>query len=230
MKTKKFLRKYLIIKHFMVFTCLISFSFLSEAQPFKSDVAAFASMDSIVAPPKGKILLVGSSTFTKWKDINQYFPGYPIINRAFGGSTLLDAINYAEQTIIKYEPKQIIIYCGENDLKTTDTVTPVMVLNRFTTLYNIIRNKLNKHTEIVFISIKPSVSRWHLESKYLEANTLIKAFLETKSNAKFINIHDAMLTDNGEVMKDIFIADNLHMNAKGYAIWQKIIGPALLNQ
>jgi lysophospholipase L1-like esterase len=37
-----------------------------------------------------------------------------------------------------------------------------------------------------------------------------------------------MLQDDGSVMKDIFIADNLHMNAKGYAIWQKIIAPSLL--
>jgi lysophospholipase L1-like esterase len=30
-----------------------------------------------------------------------------------------------------------------------------------------------------------------------------------------------MLDDNKEVLKDIFIADKLHMNPKGYQIWQK---------
>jgi lysophospholipase L1-like esterase len=29
-------------------------------------------------------------------------------------------------------------------------------------------------------------------------------------------------------MDEIFIADKLHMNAKGYAIWQKLIEPFLL--
>jgi hypothetical protein len=29
-------------------------------------------------------------------------------------------------------------------------------------------------------------------------------------------------------MKDIFLADSLHMNAKGYAIWQKVIEPLLV--
>ena len=215
-------------KKLFVLTLLMSCSLLSMAQPFKADIAAFVSMDSIVAPPQGKILLAGSSSFTKWKDINQYFPGYSIINRAFGGSTLLDVIYYAEETIIKYKPRQILIYCGENDLAASDTVTPKMVLDRFTILFNLIRNKLDKKTEVVFVSLKPSVSRWHLESKYVETNKLIKTFLETKSHSKFINVHDAMLTENGTVMKDIFIADNLHMNAKGYAIWQKIMGPILL--
>lgn len=232
-KSKKMNKKYfrgghIHIKQLLASTLLICCSLFSSAQPFKADIAAFASMDSIVAPLKGKILLAGSSSFTKWKDINQYFSGYPIINRGFGGSTLLDVIYYAQETIIKYEPKQIIIYCGENDLASSDTVTPAMVLGRFTTLFNLLRHKLNKKTQIAFVSLKPSVSRWHLDNKYVETNKLIKSFLATKPNTIFINVHDAMLTENGTVMKDIFIGDNLHMNAKGYAIWQKIIAPQLL--
>ena len=31
-------------------------------------------------------------------------------------------------------------------------------------------------------------------------------------------------------MQDIFIEDDLHMNAKGYAIWQKAIEPYLLKK
>jgi lysophospholipase L1-like esterase len=37
-----------------------------------------------------------------------------------------------------------------------------------------------------------------------------------------------MLGNNGEPMKEIFLEDNLHMNAKGYAIWKKFIEPHLL--
>jgi len=36
-----------------------------------------------------------------------------------------------------------------------------------------------------------------------------------------------MLGADGKPMPDIFIGDKLHMNAKGYAIWQKIIEPYL---
>ena len=38
-----------------------------------------------------------------------------------------------------------------------------------------------------------------------------------------------MFDKDGEVMKDIFLGDNLHMNVKGYAIWQKAIEPYLVN-
>lgn len=222
-----------IFKKNRLFVCLllqISLSSFAQNKPFEAEIKAFAKSDSIVAPLQSKIVFAGSSSFTKWKDINQYFPGYPIINRGFGGSNLLDVILYVNETILKYKPKQVVIYCGENDLASSDTVSPEIVLERFSVLFNLIRKKLGNKSNITFISIKPSVSRWRLEAKIIEANTLIASFIAKQKNANFINIHNAMLQDDGSVMKDIFIADNLHMNAKGYAIWQKIITPSLLGK
>ncbi|MDP4620396.1 MAG: GDSL-type esterase/lipase family protein [Sediminibacterium sp.] len=200
----------------------------AQNKPFEGEIKAFAKSDSIIAPLQGKIVFAGSSSFTKWKDINQYFPGYPIINRGFGGSNLLDVILYVNETILKYKPKQVVIYCGENDLASSDTVSPEIVLDRFSILFNLIREQLGNKSNITFVSIKPSISRWRLEPKILAANALIANFIAKQTNANYINIHDAMLEDDGTVMKDIFIADKLHMNAKGYAIWQKIIAPSLL--
>src|SRR5687767_4486166 len=93
------------------------------AQPFADDIAAFKKQDSIKFPAKNSILFIGSSSFTMWNDIRNYFPGYPIINRAFGGSSLPDLIRYASKIVFPYKPKQIVIYCGENDLAASDTVT-----------------------------------------------------------------------------------------------------------
>ena len=90
-----------------------------------------------------------------------------------------------------------------------------------------IRKKL-PNVPIDFVSMKPSPSRENLMPKYVEGNLLIKKFLQKKKKASFINIYDAMLDTNGKPMKDIFIGDNLHMNAKGYKIWQKIIAPYLI--
>jgi lysophospholipase L1-like esterase len=180
-----------------------------------------------VPPPQKAILFVGSSSFNYWKDIINYFPGYPIINRGFGGSTLLDVQYYINETIIKYRPKKIFIYCGENDLAESDTVSPATVSTRFKSLYFNIRNALGKNVEINFVSIKPSVARWKLESRMVETNRLIELFLKHQKNTHFIDVHHAMLDEEGQVFKNIFIQDNLHMNPKGYVIWQKIIAPYL---
>jgi lysophospholipase L1-like esterase len=193
---------------------------------FRKDIDAFKKSDSQHMPAANAILFVGSSSFTKWTDVQEYFPGYPILNRGFGGSTLVDVIRYADEIMIPYHPKQIIIYCGENDIAASDTITPQIVLGRFQQLFSIIRKKLG-NVPVGFISIKPSPSLWKMETRFVEANRLIKAFLDKQTNAKFINVHSAMLNADGSVKTDIFISDNLHMNATGYHIWQPIIQPFL---
>lgn len=198
-----------------------------HAQPFKPEIVQFQKSDSIVMPPKGQIVFAGSSSFTKWKDVAMYFPGYPIINRGFGGATLVDLIYYVDEAIIKYQPRQVFIYCGENDIADVDTVSPATVLNRFKNLHSILLKKLPRATKIVFVSIKPSVARWHLESKFIEANKLIQAYIGTQKNIQYLDVHSFMLDENKEVFKDIFIADKLHMNPKGYLIWQKQFAPLL---
>lgn len=218
------------MKKIFFLLCILSASIAASAQttvpPFRKEIDAFKKKDSAQMPAKNSILFVGSSSFTKWTDVQDYFPGYPILNRGFGGSSLPDLIRYVDEVIIPYGPKQIVIYCGENDVAGSDTIAPQTVLQRFQQLFSLIRNKLPM-VPIAFVSLKPSVSRWKLEWKMVETNKLIKEFLRQQSNTSFINIHDAMLNPDGTVMTDIFIADNLHMNAKGYKIWQPIIQPYL---
>ncbi len=205
----------------MLYSCSIV-----TAQPFYEDIQAFKKQDSISFPQKNAILFVGSSSFTNWKDVQNYFPQFTIVNRGFGGSSISDVIRYADDIIFPYQPKQIVIYCGENDLAGADSVTGKMVLQRFVQLFNLIRNKMPA-VPVAFISLKPSPSRWQLNDKMIEANTLIKKYLRKKKKTSFINVYHKMLGANGTPIKAIFLEDDLHMNAKGYAIWQKIIEPYL---
>lgn len=76
----------------IVFLLAVFFLNTVQFQGFKSDILAFKKQDSIVFPPSNAILFVGSSSFTKWKDVSSNFPNYTIINRGFGGTTLLDVI------------------------------------------------------------------------------------------------------------------------------------------
>lgn len=213
-------------KKIVLFLSLVFLVLLSNAQPFAEDIVAFKKQDSISFPPKNAILFVGSSSFTNWKDVQSYFPKHAIINRGFGGSSLPDLIRYANDIILPYQPKQIIIYCGENDLAGSDTVTPKMVYYRFEELYFLIKKQFPR-LPITFISLKPSPSRWHLRYKMMEANNLIKKLLFKTAGNQFIDVYHSMLDKNGEPIKEIFLEDNLHMNARGYAIWQKLIEPVL---
>lgn len=209
-------------------TSLLSFEAINvQAQaPFANEIKNFKQQDSASFPSKNAILFVGSSSFRKWTDVQSDFPDYKIINRGFGGSTLPDVIRYEKDIIAPYHPKQVVIYCGDNDLASSDTVTANVVLKRFKELFHLIRSDLPK-ANIAFVSIKPSPSRIQLFSKMQQANALIKKFLKKQKNTSFINVFDPMLVNN-QPRPDIFLSDNLHMNEKGYAIWQKAIQPYLL--
>jgi lysophospholipase L1-like esterase len=192
----------------------------AQTLPYYSEIQAFKKQDSISFPPKNAVLFVGSSSFRKWTDVQSYFPNRTIINRGFGGSTLPDVIRYANDIILPYYPKQVVIYAGDNDLASSDTVTATTVANRFKQLFYIVRNGLPKAT-ITYVSIKPSPSRTKLRSKMEEANSMIKDFLRSQKKTSFIDVYNPMLMANGQPKPEIFLSDSLHMNEQGYAIWQK---------
>ena len=199
---------------------------IKQPPPFWNEIAEFKHQDSIQRPPTGAILFVGSSSIRKWTNVQSYFPGYTIISRGFGGSTLPDVIRYAGEIIFPYHPKQIVIYCGDNDLASSDSVTAKMVFNRFVRLYDLIRSRM-KDVDIVFISIKPSPSRARLMPKMEEANDMIRDFMAKYSHATFVDVYHSMLTPQGQPIDSFFLADKLHMNEKGYRTWQQILLPYL---
>jgi lysophospholipase L1-like esterase len=214
----------------LIFLLAFENSFLNAQQeqtPFRDEINAFKKQDSIQPPPQNAILFIGSSSFNKWKDVQDYFPGYPIINRGFGGSSLPDVIRYTDDIIFPYKPKQVVIYCGENDLAASDSITAQMVFERFKVLFSMIRGKFKK-VSIVYVSIKPSPSRQKLMPKMMAANKLIQSFLKKKKEAVFIDVYHKMLTQDGQPIDNLFVEDKLHMNKNGYAIWQKEIEPYLL--
>ncbi|MDR3713974.1 MAG: GDSL-type esterase/lipase family protein [Puia sp.] len=201
----------------------------AQSLPFQNEIEAFKHQDSIQPPPQHAILFTGSSSFQKWKDIAAYFPDYTVINRGFGGSSLPDVIRYAKDIIFPYHPRQIVIYCGDNDLAGSGTVTAKTVYTRFRTLYSLIRSH-DKTVSILYVSIKPSPSRAALMPKMAQANKLIGRFLAKQKNAGFVDVYHLMLDPAGQPIDDLFVGDKLHMNAKGYAIWQKAIRPYFIKE
>ena len=217
----------LLMKTLKLITLLLLVNFVlkaQEKQAFYNEIQYFKKQDSLQFPPKNAVLFIGSSTFTNWKDVQTYFPKHVIVNRGFGGSSLPNVINYVGDIVYPYHPKQVVIYCGENDF--TGNATPQIVLERVKKLIDTIRFKYPK-IPIAYISIKPSPSREKYIPQMKEANQMIADMLKGVKRTNFINTADAMYTADGKIMTDIFLKDNLHMNAKGYRIWQKIMEPYL---
>lgn len=199
---------------------------LGQDKPaFNDDIQAFKKQDAANPPPQGAILFIGSSSFTKWTDVQNYFPGYTIVNRGFGGSTLPDVTRYVDDIVTPYHPKEIVIYCGENDIAAG--LDSKVVADRFKDLFTAIRTRLPE-VPIGFVSMKPSPSRIQFRHLLVQGNQIIKNFLWTQKNTFYVNVYDLMLDPSGNDRPELFVSDMLHMNAAGYKIWATAITPYLL--
>lgn len=206
------MKKLLLLLLFVV----SSFAIAQEKSFFK-EINAFVKQDSINKPKDGVILFVGSSSFRLWTEVQSDFNNQNILNRAFGGATLLDMIYWKDKNLLNYHPSKIVIYCGENDVASSEKVDGKEVFKRFKTLFKIIR-KQYPDVPLVYVSIKPCILRWSMRDRMMDANKRISSFLSHKKRTTFVDIWDAM-HENCKPKKDIFKEDKLHMNKKGYAIW-----------
>lgn len=136
----------------------ISSNTIAQENQFTNEIKAFRKQDSIQKPNDGMLLFIGSSSFRLWKDVKSDFNNQNIVNRAFGGATLLDLIYFQNDVVLKYKPKKIFIYCGENDIASSEKVTPKMVFKRYKTFYKTLRKQF-PDTSIIFVSLKPAISR-----------------------------------------------------------------------
>lgn len=192
---------------------------------FFNEIEQFEQRDSILFPPANVIEFTGSSSIRLWNNLESYFPGYVIIKRGFGGSGLTDLYHYIGDIISPYHPKQVVIYCGENDIAAGRK--PADILQKFIADFTQIRTDL-PDANVVYVSIKPSPKLKAYLSAIQESNGLVKKFLSTNDNTQYVDVYDVMLGKDGNLRKDLYRQDGLHMTTKGYEIWKKAIIPVLL--
>ena len=197
--------------------------YLKQTEIFAEEVAKIA--DSPVPTwDSGIIIFTGSSSVRLWGDAGLLSKGSPIINTAFGGSTAYGLNVYLEDLVLRYEPKQVFIYEGDNDIAAgRDTRT---ILEHLDTIFTRIWEQ-NPEVEIVYISAKPSPLRWELRKEYEALNKAVERRAKKEDRLVFADVYSSML-QKGQVREDLFIEDRLHMNRTGYAIWAEVIRPLVM--
>src|SRR5579864_5717082 len=81
---------------------------------WEPDIREFEMQDRLKPPPENPILFVGASMIVRW-NLKKFFPDVPAINRGFGGSEMIDVLNYADRIVIRYNPHIVVLYEGDND-------------------------------------------------------------------------------------------------------------------
>ena len=188
---------------------------------FQPEIDAFATWDGKNSHVPDSVLLAGSSSMRYWPAA-LFFPECPIVNRGFGGAHISDVIHFYPVVVQQYRPRVIVFYAGDNDIAAGKS--PSQVFDDFKNFVAMMRRDLPE-TELLYLPIKPSTSRWHLWPEMVEVNTLIEKFADSEGDIKYVDIATPMLGDDGTPMKELFIGDGLHLNKQGYVVWTSILRP-----
>ncbi|MGH7602829.1 MAG: SGNH/GDSL hydrolase family protein [Gemmatimonadaceae bacterium] len=193
-----------------------------EPQPFEDEIAEFEAADRAHPPRKGGVLFVGSSSIRLWPNLERDFPQVNVLQRGFGGSELSQVVYYAPRIVLPYCPRRIVLYAGDNDL--ADNRTPEQILQDYKDFVAVVHHAIPR-TRIAFVAIKPSRSRWALADKMRATNDMVRAYTATDSLLTYIDVFTPMLGNNGQPRDELLAPDMLHLNARGYALWRRLITP-----
>ncbi len=210
---------------FLFFLAICINGFTQDPWRFSEEIEAFNLQDQeidLVEP----IIFTGSSSVRFWTTLQESYPNFNIINRGFGGSHTSDLRYFGYKLMLKYNPKKIFIYEGDNDIAAGKSNQVIMA-----DMKGVVQD-IHAHLpecRVYFITPKPSVARWGYKEQYLTLIDLMNDWAVEQKNVQIIDVWTPMCDDQGDVKPELFIADKLHMNGTGYKIWKEVIEPYLSN-
>jgi lysophospholipase L1-like esterase len=197
---------------------------IAQKKPFEDEVNALVEKYNNTPWEKGGVVFTGSSSIRLWNTLEKDFPKVNIINTGFGGSQTHDLLMYLNELVISFEPQKVLIYVGENDINAEKSIRQLM------NEYGLIMERVSAsipEVEFYFIGVKPSPVRWEKNGQMQAFNAELMNLGQSKKNVTYIDVWTKMLDKNGKPKENLFVSDRLHMNQKGYKIWNKAIKPYL---
>jgi hypothetical protein len=170
---------------------------------------------------KAETIFYGSSSIRLWGSLSTDFSDLRPVNLGFGGSTLAACVWFFDRVMTGYQPKRLIVYAGDNDLG--DGRHPEEVFIFFQQLAAHAQARFG-NMPCYFISLKPSLNRWHLVGQFKFANSLIEAEIKSKlPNWGYIDLFNDMIGADMRPKKELYQEDGLHLSKAGYEVWRTAV-------
>ena len=170
---------------------------------------------SLLQGDQERLVLVGSSSFRFWPQTDTVFAHYDVVNAGFGGSCFEDLWRLRGPLIYGLEPDVLLVYEGDNDL--FDGVPEPVILDAASRLLQELAQRLPA-TRLVVVAPKASPARYHLSKDYMSLNAKLRSIVK-EQGATWVDFWSAQHKEDGTLRDDLFLADQLHLNRKGYTVW-----------
>ncbi|MHB1355204.1 MAG: GDSL-type esterase/lipase family protein [Anaerolineae bacterium] len=200
---------------------------LIDLARFADQVATLEENMHTSPPAPGGILFYGSSTMAIWRQNNllkRQMAPLPVLSTGFGGSTAEEALYYYRQLVLPVRPSVLVYYEGDNDLCLG--YTPLQILELTHRLFEWTRRDL-PGIHFVIIPVKDYPAQIAPKDQLASINQLFLDYAAEYRDTAVVDINPVQLDDQGQVRVDIFEADNVHFNLKGYELLAAQIKPLL---
>jgi lysophospholipase L1-like esterase len=186
------------------------------------------------APSDARVVFMGDSITDGWQQprYGGFFPGKPYVDRGISGQTTPQMLVRFRRDVIDLQPKAVVILAGTNDIAgNTGPMTNEEIQGNLASMSDLAHAH---NIKVVFASITP-VSEYHVRgvpqttSRPMERikamNEWMKSYAPSHGDT-YLDYFAAMIDDKG-LMRAELTEDDLHPNAKGYAVMAPLAEAAI---
>jgi len=226
--TGKLLKKSVVLLWFAALALPVNAQPGTDPSIWDGAMERFAEQDRVNPPQMGGIVLTGSSSIARWNDqAAKALAPLSVIARGFGGSVMSDLLHHLDTVALKYKPRAILIYEGDND--TAYGIPEKEIVGNLRKIVGKVHAELPE-TRIYVMAVKPSTLRVGVWENAKRVNAGYMEVAKKDPLVYFVDSATPFLETDGHVMTDIFVEDGLHLNPMGNLIWGSIIRAALMPQ
>ena len=195
---------------------------------------------TLAAPARAeaRVVFMGDSITDGWQQprYGGFFPGKPYVDRGISGQTTPQMLLRFRRDVVDLQPKAVVILAGTNDIAgNTGPMTNEEIQGNLASMSELAHAH---NIKVVFSSVTP-VSEYHVANPRVAPQTTarpmerIKALNDwmksyaTAHGDVYLDYFSAMIDDKG-LMKTELTEDDLHPNAKGYAIMSPLAEAAIV--
>jgi acyl-CoA thioesterase I len=176
---------------------------------------------------EARVVFMGDSITDGWQQprYGGFFPGKPYVDRGISGQTTPQMLVRFRRDVIDLRPKAVVILAGTNDIAgNTGPMTNEEIQGNLASMSELAHAH---NIKVVLASITP-VSEYHVRpnlppqttarpmERIKAMNDWIKSYAASHGDV-YLDYFSGMIDDKG-LMRAELTEDDLHPNAKGYAI------------
>jgi len=182
-----------------------------------------------------QLLFVGDSDIDYWDDSLTLFDDRKAYNVGFSGYTCAQVLAEVSDWVDAFEPKTVVLVCGENDLAEGETVD-----DTFAILKDVLQAYLAAGAKVVFIGTKDEPGSASLYDQYSSYDEKIMEYVQQQAELAALSDPDSsppfVMVDSNAGFKalgnpdTLYADDDLHLSTEGYALWSDWVVQAIVGE